>query len=181
MATASAAVAATGGGGAQPGGAGATGAAAATAPSACVFVSRQYFDQDRGAELVRRLSVDSLDSEMLDSYVFLASAHCLLRYIEATCAVRFPPGWVWWVLGRGWGFCFRKIRTWLLHISLPHTTKTSCLKIAFGYGQGGRLLIDQQTAKDLELVANARTGSQKKGSSLFGIINKTKVGQCMWA
>lgn len=81
-------------------------AAAAAAPSSCVFVSRQYFDQDKGAELVRRLSVDPIDNEMLDSYVFLASAHCLLRYIEATYAVRFPPGCVgravacvWWVAG----------------------------------------------------------------------------------
>lgn len=81
-------------------------AAAAAAPSSCVFVSRQYFDQDKGAELIRRLSVDPIDNEMLDSYVFLASAHCLLRYIEATYAVRFPPGCVgravacvWWVAG----------------------------------------------------------------------------------
>lgn len=64
----------------------------AAPPSSCVFVSRQYFDQDKGAELVRRLSMDPIDTEMLDSYVFLASAHCLLRYIEATYAVRFPPG-----------------------------------------------------------------------------------------
>lgn len=64
----------------------------AAPPSSLVFVSRQYFDQDKGAELVRRLSMDPIDTEMLDSYVFLASAHCLLRYIEATYAVRFPPG-----------------------------------------------------------------------------------------
>lgn len=56
-------------------------AAAAVTPSACVFVSRNYFDQDKGAELLRRLSVDAIDAEMLDSYV------------------RVPEGCVW--PGRG--------------------------------------------------------------------------------
>jgi len=48
-----------------------------------------------------------------------------------------------------------------------------CLRVLFGYGYGGRLVIDRHSVKDLELISNARTGSQKE--SLFGCINKTKT------
>jgi DNA mismatch repair ATPase MutS len=36
------------------------------------------------------------------------------------------------------------------------------------------LVIDRHSCKDLELISNARTGSQKEGT-LYGIINKTKT------
>ncbi len=48
-----------------------------------------------------------------------------------------------------------------------------CLKVQFGYGYGGRLVIDRHSVKDLELISNSRTGSQKE--SLFGVLNKTKT------
>ena len=82
----------------------------------------------------------TLDQDLFMSYIFLASAHCLLKYMGSTFSVRFPP---------------------------------RCLRVLFGYGYGGRLVIDRHSVKDLELVSNARTGSQKE--SLFGCINKTKT------
>lgn len=82
----------------------------------------------------------TLDQELFLSYTFLASAHCLLKYMGSTFAVRFPP---------------------------------RCLKVLSGNGYGGRLVIDRHSVKDLELVSNARTASQKE--SLFGCINKTKT------
>lgn len=56
-----------------------------------IFVSRNYFDQDKGAELVRKLSIDSIDQDHLERYTFLASSYCLLKYLENTASVRFPP------------------------------------------------------------------------------------------
>jgi len=105
-----------------------------------VFVARGYFDQDRGADLLRKLSMNSLDQDLFDSYIFLASAHCLLKYMGSTFSVRFPP---------------------------------RCLKVSFGYGFGKRLVIDRHSVRDLELVSNARTGSQRE--SLFGYLNRTKT------
>jgi DNA mismatch repair ATPase MutS len=104
------------------------------------FMNRTFLDQDKGAELLKELSSQPIDSDILEKYIFLASAYCLLRYLQNTGGVRL---------------------------------REKCLVIEFGYGYGGRLVIDRATARDLEIVCNARTGSQKE--SLFGIINHTKT------
>ena len=53
---------------------------------------RVYFKwpQDKGAELIRKLSIDAIDQDILESYTFLASSYCLLKYLETTASVRFP-------------------------------------------------------------------------------------------
>ena len=56
-------------------------------PSPC---SRQYFDQDRGAEFLRRVSITRIDSEVLARYTVLGAAFALLKYIESTTAMTFP-------------------------------------------------------------------------------------------
>ena len=52
--------------------------------------SRQYFDQDRGAEFLRRVSITRIDSEVLARYTVLGAAFALLKYIESTTAMTFP-------------------------------------------------------------------------------------------
>ena len=42
----------------------------------------QYFDQDRGADLLAKLTVGDIDADLVAKYTVLAGAHCLLRYIE---------------------------------------------------------------------------------------------------
>jgi len=47
-----------------------------------IFMSRRYFDQDLGAELLKSVIVDHVDADLVAKYTVLASCYCLLRYIE---------------------------------------------------------------------------------------------------
>lgn len=40
---------------------------------------------------MRKLSVQTIDANILESYIVLASCNALLRYLEATAALRFLP------------------------------------------------------------------------------------------
>lgn len=55
-------------------------------------VSRAYFDQDRGAEFLRRVSTVPIDGETLARYTVLGAAFALLKYIEVATAMTFPRG-----------------------------------------------------------------------------------------
>ena len=57
-------------------------AACAANPTRVVYISRQYYDQDRGAEMLKRVLVGVVDSDLLSKYTVLGAAFCLLRYIE---------------------------------------------------------------------------------------------------
>ena len=106
-----------------------------------LFISRQYFDQDKGADLLKQVAVDNeADADLVAKYTVLAGTFCLLRYIE-NCE------------GRSFG---------------RHS-----LRIVYCSSQRGRMVIDRRTAINLELISNARSGSQK--DSLFGAINYTKT------
>ncbi len=56
-----------------------------------LFVNRQYFDQDRGAEMLKRVSWSAIDSTMMASYTFLAASYCLLKYVENVSGRNFTP------------------------------------------------------------------------------------------
>ncbi len=56
-----------------------------------LFVNRQYFDQDRGAEMLKRLSWSVIDCTMLASYTFLAATYCRLKYVENASGTNFTP------------------------------------------------------------------------------------------
>ena len=106
-----------------------------------LFISRQYFDQDKGADLLKQVAVDNeADADLVAKYTVLAGTFCLLRYVE-NCE----------------GRCFGR-----------HS-----LRIVYCSSQRGRMVIDRRTAINLELISNARSGSQK--DSLFGAINYTKT------
>lgn len=56
------------------------------------YVSRAYFDQDRGAEFLRRVSAQHIDSEVLARYTVLGAAFCILKFIENQNSFTFPRG-----------------------------------------------------------------------------------------
>jgi DNA mismatch repair protein MSH4 len=47
-----------------------------------LFISRQYFDQDRGADMLKRVIVGDIDADLIARYTVLAGTYCLLRYLE---------------------------------------------------------------------------------------------------
>jgi DNA mismatch repair protein MSH4 len=60
-----------------------------------VYISRQYFDQDKGSALLKHTLVGACDQDLLEKYTVLAASHCLLRFVEniqgftfAKCSVR---------------------------------------------------------------------------------------------
>jgi DNA mismatch repair protein MSH4 len=49
------------------------------------FVSRSFFDQTKGAELLRRLArQDTYDSTLVEEYILLSASHALLHYTQNT-------------------------------------------------------------------------------------------------
>eukprot|EP01031_Cornospumella_fuschlensis_P028745 gene28745-34699_t len=50
------------------------------------YISRQYFDQDSGAELLKKVLVCGVDSDLIAKYTFLGASYCLLKYIESVTA-----------------------------------------------------------------------------------------------
>ena len=55
------------------------------------FISRQYFDQDKGADLLASIIVGTVDRDLIARYTVLASAYCLIRYIENCSGSAFGP------------------------------------------------------------------------------------------
>ena len=58
------------------------------------------------------------------------------------------------------------------NIILGHMFATQSVRLDYRSSSAGKMMIDRRTAVNLELISNARSGSQKE--SLFGIINHTK-------
>ena len=54
-----------------------------------LYISRQYFDQDRGADLLKKILVGEVDSDLIAKYTVLSGSHCLLRYIESCDSSQF--------------------------------------------------------------------------------------------
>ena len=47
-----------------------------------LYISRQYFDQDRGADMLKKVIVGDVDADLVARYTVLAGTYCLLRYLE---------------------------------------------------------------------------------------------------
>ena len=62
------------------------------ANASIMMMSRQYFDQDGGAEMLGRVLLVPLNSEHMSHYTLLAGAFCLLRYLENCSGANFPSG-----------------------------------------------------------------------------------------
>jgi len=54
-----------------------------------VFISRQNFDQDRGALMLKSCVLGGMDSDLMSRYTVLAASYCLLRYIENVQGITF--------------------------------------------------------------------------------------------
>ena len=55
-----------------------------------VPVSRAYFDQDRGAEFLRRVSTSKLDGDILANYTVLGAGYALLKFLESRNGLIYP-------------------------------------------------------------------------------------------
>lgn len=54
------------------------------------FVPRSYFDQNRGAELLRNIARESaLDSSILEEYILLSSSYAVLQYLQICLGANF--------------------------------------------------------------------------------------------
>ncbi len=51
----------------------------------------QYFDQDRGAEMLRKVCATSIDADVIAKYVVLAASFCILRYMESISGNSIAP------------------------------------------------------------------------------------------
>lgn len=54
-----------------------------------VFISRQYFDQDRGADLLKKVVAGHVDADLISKYTAVAGSYCLLRYVENCSGINF--------------------------------------------------------------------------------------------
>lgn len=81
-----------------------------------ICLQRRYFDQDQGAELLNKLSIQAIDANILESYTFLASCHALVRYLEANNGLRFLPKSLKVELSYGW---VPSCQHAVAHVSLP--------------------------------------------------------------
>ncbi len=125
------------------------------------FLPRTYFDQNKGADLLRRVALESSIQSMSDlqnEYILLSSAHAVLSYIQICLGANFAPG--------------------TLAISMDAYWSGGGGDSGSGSGySNGRLIMDRSTIAHLELLANAKTG--KSANSLMGTIDctKTSVGR----
>ena len=55
------------------------------------FITRQYFDQDKGADMLQSVLVGEVDNDLIAKYTVLAGSFCLLKYIENSSGYAFPP------------------------------------------------------------------------------------------
>ena len=118
------------------------------------FLSRSYFDQTKGADLLRRVArQDTYDIALVEEYILLSSTHALLHYTQLTLgAVAFTP----------------------------HSVD---VRVQYGGAQNQRMEIDRATLLQLELLANNSSRSSAKASrnnkhSLIATMDctKTQVG-----
>ena len=56
-----------------------------------VFMSRMFFDQDRGSSSLQTLVTGTVDADIAAKYTVLAGCFCLLRYVETVTGVNFAP------------------------------------------------------------------------------------------
>ena len=47
-----------------------------------LYISRMYFDQDKGADMLKNVLVGEVDADLVAKYIILSGSYCLLRYIE---------------------------------------------------------------------------------------------------
>lgn len=56
-----------------------------------MYISRQYFDQDKGADMLTCILSGKVDADLVAKYTVLAGSYCLLRYVENCDGINFAP------------------------------------------------------------------------------------------
>jgi hypothetical protein len=51
----------------------------------------QYFDQDRGADMLKKVLSGEVDGDLIAKYIVLSGAYCLLRYAENCGGFSYAP------------------------------------------------------------------------------------------
>jgi DNA mismatch repair protein MSH4 len=110
------------------------------------FISRVFFDQTRGAELLRRIARPETFNESLidDEYILLSASYAVLQYTQKCL---------------GATFAIHSVSLFFNDPGMP--------------GSNNRLVIDRSAVKQLELLLCNKTG--KTPQSLVGTIDRTKT------
>lgn len=120
------------------------------------FISRSYFDQTKGADLLKKLArQDTYDSTLVDEYILLSSSHAILHYAQITLgAVSFAR----------------------------HSLD---VRVHTGGHNHHKMEIDRSTLLQLELLTNNNSGgggssssssSSNRKHSLIATMDRTKTG-----
>ncbi len=89
------------------------------------FVPRSYFDQNRGAELLRSIARESaLDTSTLQEYIFLSSAYAVLQYLQICLGANFARNSL--AISMNWGGKNRMAidRSSIRHLEILANAKT---------------------------------------------------------
>ena len=93
------------------------------------FISRAYFDQTKGAELLRRLArEETYNTSVMEEYILLSSANAVLNYTQLTLGVSVAPGCLFLNVNAGGRNRMEIDRSTLLHLELLVNSKTGKAK-----------------------------------------------------
>ena len=138
------------------------------------FVPRSYFDQNRGADLLRTISrPNAYDASVVEEYILLSAAHALLQYLQICLGATFAAGTLdicWNGNGNESG---GNGKTGTSGTGAGTNTSNNTNSTGIRGGKMHRMAIDRSTIAHLELLSNAKTG--KTQNSLIGTIDCTKT------
>lgn len=93
------------------------------------FVSRSFFDQTKGAELLRKIArEETYDSSVVEEYILLSSAYALLHYTQQCLGATFARNSVYLGINAGGSNRMAIDRTSLLELELLVNSKTGKIK-----------------------------------------------------
>jgi len=93
-----------------------------------LFISRQYFDQDRGADLLNHVVIGHIDRDVVSKYIVLAGTFCLLRYVENCSGQIFPSNSMRLCYGSSYSGKMIIDRRTALNLELVQNTRTGSQK-----------------------------------------------------
>ena len=89
------------------------------------FVPRSFFDQTKGADLLRRIArADSYDASIVEEYILLSSSHAVLQYTQLCLGANFSKNCLHLSINAGGKSRMAIDRSSLLHLELLANSKT---------------------------------------------------------
>ena len=89
------------------------------------FVPRSFFDQTKGADLLRRISrADSYDASVVEEYILLSSSYAVLQYTQLCLGANFSKNCLHLSVNAGGKSRMAIDRSSLLHLELLANSKT---------------------------------------------------------